>query len=244
MTGHLSDGDRARVARGGMVALEAAEGLALLDAAAGRAEPVLVPARLDLAGLRTQAARGAEVPALWRGLAGRPARPAAGVAGAAGGASEGLRRQLAGLPAADRDKMLLDLVRAHVAAVIGHASGDAVETDRSFRELGFDSLTAVELRNRLNTATGLRLPATLIFDYPTPVMLADYLLAGLLGDLAGAAVPAVTAVQAVDGEPVAIVGMGCRFPGGVQDPEGLWELLASGADAISEFPADRGWDIE
>jgi NADPH:quinone reductase-like Zn-dependent oxidoreductase/acyl carrier protein len=174
MTGHLTDADRARVARGGMTPLGTGEGLALLDAAAGRPEALLVPARLDIAGLRAQAARGAPVPPLWRGLAGPSARtrPAAG---AGPGAAYGLRHQLAGLPDADRVKMLVDLVCAHVAAVAGHASAGTVEPGRSFRELGFDSLTAVELRNRLNTATGLRLPATLIFDYPTPAVLAAYL---------------------------------------------------------------------
>ena len=108
-------------------------------------------------------------------------------------------------------------------AVIGHASADAIEPDRSFRELGFDSLTAVELRNRLGAATGLRLPATLIFDYPTPVALAGHLRAGLLADLAGDEAVPVTTVLA-DGElegkdAVAIVGMSCRFPGGVSSPE-------------------------
>jgi acyl carrier protein len=185
MTGHLSDEDRARVARGGMTALGAGEGLALLDAVAGRPEALLIPARLDIAGLRARAARGAPVPPLWRGLTGPPGRPARPAAGPDAGAADGLRRQLAGLPAADRDKMLLDLVRAHVAAVAGHASAGTVEADRSFRELGFDSLTAVELRNRLNTATGLRLPATLIFDYPTPAVLATYLQAKTVDEETG-----------------------------------------------------------
>jgi acyl transferase domain-containing protein/acyl carrier protein len=174
MTGHLGTADRARVARSGMTALAAGEGLALLDAAAGRDEALLVPARLDVTGLRARAARGAGIPPLWRALVpppGGPARP-----GAAGHeAVDGLRHQLAGLPGPDRDKLLLDLVRAHVAAVIGHASAEAVEPDRSFRDLGFDSLTAVELRNRLNAATGIRLPATLVFDYPTPAALSAYL---------------------------------------------------------------------
>jgi NADPH:quinone reductase-like Zn-dependent oxidoreductase/acyl carrier protein len=174
LTGHLGGSDRARMARGGVSGLSAAEGLALLDAALGRDEAVLVPARLDLHGMRGRA----EIPPLWRDLvpetascvpgSGRPAAPDADTAGP-------LRRQLSGLSGPDRDKMLQDLVRAHAAAVIGHASADMVEPDRSFRELGFDSLTAVELRNRLSAATGLRLPATLVFDYPTPAVLAGLL---------------------------------------------------------------------
>ena len=169
MTGHLSEGTWPGSARGGVAALSAAQGLALLDAALDRDEAMLVPARLDMARWRARAGRGEAVPALWRGLAGPPARPApARDAGAAGA----LRRRLAGLPAAERDQVLMDLVRAHVAAVLGHASPAAVEQARAFSDTGFDSLTAVELRNRLHAATGLRLPATLVFDYPTPLALA------------------------------------------------------------------------
>jgi acyl transferase domain-containing protein/NADPH:quinone reductase-like Zn-dependent oxidoreductase/acyl carrier protein len=178
MTGHLGSSERARIGRGGMIALTAETGLALLDAAVDRDEAQLVAARLDVAGLRARAAQGQDVPPLWRGLVGGVARPAAAAAaGADADAADGLRRRLAGLPVADRDTLLLDLVRAHAAAVIGHASAEGVEPDRSFRELGFDSLTAVELRNRLNAATGLQLPATLVFDYPTPAVLCQYLLA-------------------------------------------------------------------
>ena len=165
---------------------------------------------------------------------GLPALPAADAAGT-------LRRQLAGRPGPGQEQLLLDLVRAHAAAVIGHASACPVEPGLPFRELGFDSMTAVELRNRLNAATGLRLPVTLIFDYPTPAAAAQFLRAEILGTPVAATgargAPAVAA-----GEPVGIVGMSCRFPGGVRDPEGLWELIASGTDAISSFPGDRGWD--
>ncbi|MFD7668473.1 type I polyketide synthase [Streptomyces sp. NPDC059788] len=151
-----------------------------------------------------------------------------------------LGQQLAGLSGAEQDRLLTELVRAEAAAVLGHTSAEMVESDRAFRELGFDSLTAVELRNRMNAATGLQLPSTLVFDYPSPAVLAGYLRSQLLGVRSDAAAPVVTA--AAYGEPIAVVGMGCRFPGGVESPEQLWSLLAAGTDAVSEFPRDRGWE--
>src|SRR5581483_3907869 len=121
-------------------------------------------------------------------------------------------------------------------AVLGHPSSEAVAPSRTFRDLGFDSLTAVELRNRLGTITGLRLPATLVFDYPTPVAAATFLRDELLGGLA-AAVPIPQAAAASD-EPIAIVAMGCRYPGGITKPEDLWALLVAGGDVIGGFPQD------
>jgi candicidin polyketide synthase FscB len=167
------------------------EALGLLDLVAGRDEPLLVAARVDVAGLRAQATRGTVLPALWRGLIGGPARRMAAVAAGAGGVEglAALRERLAGMAGPERDRVLLDLVRAHAAAVLGHVSPEAVEPSRPFKDLGFDSLTAVELRNRLNTATGLQLAATLIFDYPTPAVLAGYLWAGELQDGETAAAP-------------------------------------------------------
>jgi acyl transferase domain-containing protein/acyl carrier protein len=146
------------------------------------------------------------------------------------------------MPQADQDRALVQLVRAHAAAVLGHAGPEGVEPGRVFTEQGFDSLTAVELRNRLAAATGVRLPSTLVFDYPSPVALAGYLRSQLLQEGDGSKVP-VTAAVVSDGEPIAIIGMGCRFPGGADSPEQLWELLATGTDAITGLPRDRGWDL-
>ncbi|MGW3151696.1 beta-ketoacyl synthase N-terminal-like domain-containing protein, partial [Streptomyces sp. NPDC001177] len=153
-----------------------------------------------------------------------------------------LGRRLAGLPENERDEAVLDMVRAHIAAVLGHAEARQVETQWTFKDLGFDSLSSVELRNQLSEATGLRLPSGLLFDHPTPAALARHLAAQSLGG-EDAAASASTTVADPD-EPIAIVAMSCRLPGGVSSPEDLWRLLASGGDAISGFPADRGWDVE
>ncbi|WP_435126787.1 SDR family NAD(P)-dependent oxidoreductase [Actinacidiphila sp. bgisy144] len=245
LTGQLTDADRSRMSRNGALALSAQEGMALLDLGLAADEAALVPSRLDLAGLRAQAARSAEIPPLWRALVGAGRRTAAG---AGGGSADALHQQLAGLPEQDRTRLLTGLVRTHVAAVLGHASAEAVDPGRAFTDLGFDSLTAVELRNRLTTATGLRLPATLVFDYPNPLALAGHLRSRIIGDGEGdgqaAAAPQLPTVQAASGDPLAIVGLACRFPGDANDPDAFWRLLADGKDAVARFPEDRGWDID
>ncbi|MFI6792197.1 SDR family NAD(P)-dependent oxidoreductase [Nonomuraea sp. NPDC050383] len=174
MTGGLTGADHARLARAGIAPLSVEQGLELFDGALTGAEPQVVAARWDTAGLRARAEAG-DLPALLRGLVRAPRRTA-GNAGAAGGAGPAaLTQRLADLPRTDAQRMLTDTVRAHVAAVLAHGSADHIEVDRAFNQLGFDSLTAVELRNRLNADTGLRLPATLVFDHPTVNSLAEYL---------------------------------------------------------------------
>ncbi|QWF84517.1 type I polyketide synthase [Amycolatopsis sp. CA-230715] len=150
-----------------------------------------------------------------------------------------LPSRLVGMSPPARDRAAVEYVRSQVSAVLGGGVGELdVDVDRPFREIGFDSLTSVELRNRLATATGLRLPTTVVFDFPSARALAAHLVDELFDD--GRAFAGVTAPAAAD-EPIAIVGMSCRFPGGVRSPDDLWELLAAGADALSEFPTDRGW---
>ncbi|MDQ0841387.1 SDR family NAD(P)-dependent oxidoreductase [Streptomyces sp. V1I6] len=240
MTGELDSADKDRMTRSGVLGLSSEEGLALLDTAQRTGDAFLVPMQLDLAPLRQ--ADASMVPALLRGLVRAPARRA--VEATATGTGTPLVEQLVRLPENERDPLLLDLVRNQVAAVLGHATPEAVEPTRAFKDLGFDSLTAVEFRNRLGATAGIRLPATLVFDYPTPAVLAGYLKDELLGSEAAAALPrlAATAVEADD--PIAIVAMSCRFPGDVRTPEDLWELLAEGRDGISHLPGDRGWDLE
>ncbi|MEU0927084.1 type I polyketide synthase [Streptomyces malaysiensis] len=156
-----------------------------------------------------------------------------------------LRERLKPLTEGERDRALLDLVRKHAASVLGYASAEMVEPNRAFRDLGFDSLTAVDLRNRLAAETGLGLPATLVFDYPSAGVLAAHLRAEVLGTTSPAPTTGsgANAGSGADDEPIAIVSMSCRLPGGVRSPEDLWQLVDGGGDAISSFPSDRGWDL-
>ncbi|MET9107320.1 type I polyketide synthase, partial [Streptomyces zhihengii] len=229
MTGHL----REQLSTG----TSTEQGLALFDAALGLSAAHVVPVRLDLAAVRA----AGEVPALLRGLVtGRVRR---GVAQASG-AGLALAQRLRSMPGARRAQVLLELVRGSAAAVLGHASVDAVGERQAFKDLGFDSLTAVELRNRLTAATGLRLPATLVFDYPSPAVLTDHLLAEFFGGAESVGEPAQRTSATGSDEPLAIVGMACRLPGGVTSPQQLWDLVSGGLDGLSPFPVDRGWPAE
>ncbi|MGW1056153.1 SDR family NAD(P)-dependent oxidoreductase, partial [Streptomyces sp. NPDC002521] len=232
----LTDSDLQRIRRQGLIGVSGAEGLAMFDAARTVDRALVVPMRLDTAALR---ARSGELPPLFRSLA--PARRPRRGGTAAQGVPTALRDRLAGLDAEGRQNALLDLVRSHAAAVLGHESGDRVAVDRAFSELGFDSLTAVEFRNQLNAVTGLRLPATLVFDYPNARTAAAYL-AELTEGIADQA-PAAPPVAVLDDDPIAIVSMACRFPGGVSTPEDLWRLVAEASDVVADFPTDRGWDL-
>ncbi|WP_203833419.1 type I polyketide synthase, partial [Actinoplanes regularis] len=229
----LSAGDLARWSRAGVTPLRPEHGLALFDAALAGARPLAVPVILDPARLDGAEHPPAPLRALVRA---RPRRAAEAAAPASDWAAG-----IGALPSEDRYAAVLELVRTVAAIVLGHATTAGVDADRAFRDAGFDSLSAVELRNRLATATGLRLPATLVFDHPSPAALARYLTERVSGEQR--TVTAVRTAGSAD-EPIAIVGMACRFPGGVSSPEQLWDLVASGTDAVSGFPANRGWDLE
>ena len=238
MGGRLSKTDLERMARFGTLALSAEQGLALFDLALASDRATLMPMRLDLAAVRASG----EVPALLRLVAPPVLRRATNrsISDAA------FAQRLSTLSEAGQHEMLLELVRANAAVVLGHAGPDAVEPDHVFKDLGFDSLTAVELRNRLAEVIGIRLPTTVVFNYPTPRVLGRFLRKELLGE--NAQTPSANGDAAVvdevvpdAGDPVVVVGMGCRLPGGVGCPEDLWGLVAGGVDAVSGFPVDRGW---
>ncbi|MEU9447015.1 SDR family NAD(P)-dependent oxidoreductase, partial [Streptomyces sp. NPDC048304] len=240
LTAGLSAVDQARMSRGGVLALTQAEGLHIFDTGLHMGQALLVPIKLDLKTLRGQATAGGGVPHLLRGLVRAGRRAARGAAGD----SSTLVRRLAGLSGEEQESVLLSVVQAEAGAVLGFTSPELVQGTKGFSGIGFDSLTAVELRNRLSAATGVKLPATLIFDYPTPQALAGYLREEL-GDTAAADTPAATAAQSADpDEPIAIVGMACRLPGGATSPESLWRLVQEGREGMSTFPDDRGWDLE
>ncbi|MGA6156105.1 type I polyketide synthase [Stenotrophomonas sp. NPDC087984] len=243
MSAGLSAAQLRRIAAAGLPALTVEEGLACFDAADAVGEASLVATRVDRAALR---ARGT-VPAVLRGLVPVGAVRRAAATGGGSGPAAGL---LTGLTADRARDTLLQLVREQVGAVLGLAGPAAAGGGRTFKDMGFDSLTAGQLRNSLRKRTGLSLPSTLIYDHPTPEALAGHLWAELGGEAderRGSAAPAAItaggpATGAGDQEPIAIIGMSCRFPGGVRSPEQLWELLTEGTDAISPLPADRGWD--
>ncbi|MEJ3655548.1 SDR family NAD(P)-dependent oxidoreductase [Actinomycetes bacterium KLBMP 9759] len=212
LTGGMSAADTQRMRARGIGALTAAEGLALFDAALWHPEPALVAARME-----------------------RVATPRAVASNTAPAAS--LAERLARLAPADRERTVREIVDTEAAAVLQLSSPADVPAERPLKELGLDSLMAVELRNRLAAAAGTPLPATLLFEHPTSVALTRFLL--------GADVePEPSHQQALDDDPIAIVSMSCRFPGGVRSPDDLWALLLSGEDVITGFPENRGWDLD
>ncbi|MGW5106289.1 type I polyketide synthase [Nocardia sp. NPDC004123] len=235
MTGGLDRSALARWERLGLHPLAHDEGLRLFDAATSRAAAHLAAIRFDPAELRREAGTGA-VPSVLRGFLPRTTAQAAAP-------SSSLGARLSRVPEADRAEVVLDLVREHAAAVLGHGSAEDISPTERFDALGFDSLGGVEFRNRLAKATGIQLPSTLVFDHPTAAAVATLLHSKIEGTESGSK-PTRVSRRARTDEPIAIVGMSCRFPGGVRTPEQLWDLVRSGTDATTEFPDDRGWDLE
>ncbi|MFF0039147.1 SDR family NAD(P)-dependent oxidoreductase [Streptomyces mirabilis] len=227
--------DLDRMARLGHRALTPDQGRELVELALRQGAPHLVAWALDLPRLReTVTTTGGGTAALWRSLLPAPRR----------GSGGGLADRLARLPEAERAERVLALVREEISRALGLRSTESVRPDQPLRELGMDSVTAVELRNRIGARIGAKLPATLIFDHPTAARLAAHLLSTALaaGDRTTPATRPTRATTPASDEPVALVAMACRLPGGVSDPEGLWNLVAEGRDAVGPFPAER-WDV-
>lgn len=236
--------DLDRMARLGHRALTPDQGRELVELALRRDAPHLIAWSLDLPRLReTTAAADDGTAALWRSLLPAPRT------GQDGGSA--LADRLARLPEADRAARVLSLVREEASRALGLRSAESVRPDQPLRELGMDSVTAVELRNRIGTRIGARLPATLLFDHPTAARLSAHLLTTALatdGRTTRHGTPdarphRTSPSTSGPDEPLALVAMACRLPGGVSDPESLWRLVAEGRDAVGPFPADR-WDVE
>jgi short-subunit dehydrogenase len=236
MSETLTEAETRRLARSGIVALSNEDGLTLLDAALSTPDAMVVPARLDLAAFRA----GDETPQLLRGLVRpsvrRPATPASGTP-----------VRLAGLTGAKRTQAVLELVCDQVAVVLGHAAADAIDPAAAFKDMGFDSLTGVELRNRLSSATGHQLAATLVFDYPTPAELTGHL-AGLFGE---------TSTEGPEGILAELEKLEKAFMESTVDGEAhkqvaarldvlrtMWSALGAPPDAAADLDLDTATDNE
>ncbi|MER6203795.1 beta-ketoacyl synthase N-terminal-like domain-containing protein, partial [Streptomyces sp. NPDC001586] len=239
MAAQFSEADIKRWAAKGILPLTPERGMELFDAALTAGQPELVPIELDLKALRSP---DQSAPALLRTLVRAPRRRAAAATGSS------WAERTAELPPADRRRAAGELVRTTVAAVLGLAGPAAVNDSGPFIQLGMDSLTGMELRRRLASDSGIAVPATAVFDHPTPGALTDFVVAELAKIAGEAAARPVRQAAAGAGvgqdDPIVIVGMACRYPGDARSPEDLWRLVADGTDAIGPFPTNRDWDID
>ncbi|MFE3027545.1 SDR family NAD(P)-dependent oxidoreductase, partial [Nocardia tengchongensis] len=236
-TTHLDDGDLRRLARMGIAGMTNAQGLALFDAALGLPQPAVAPTVINVPILR-RLARTDGVPGMLRGLVGRALRTVTEPV------AEGLAGRLAELSPAEGLAMITEMARSQVAAVLGYADPAAVDPGRAFSDMGFDSLTAVDLRNRLSRAAGRTVPATVVFDHPSLEALSRFLFGELSGTETTHMRTAPSVARAAEEDEIAIVSMACRLPGRVSSPDELWELLSAGRDVIGTLPADRGWNLD
>ncbi|MEV1322029.1 type I polyketide synthase [Micromonospora arborensis] len=232
LTRHLDRIEINRMSRGGLSPMPTPEALRLFDLAVAADEPVLVPIRLNLAAVRTEP----EIPALLRGLVrARPRRTAS----ASHEGTAGLRRRITEADPGEREPIALRLLCQEIAVVLGYRGPENVPVDRTFNEMGFDSLTAVQLRNRLKAATELSLPATLVFDYPTPAALARHLLDRISGDPS----PETAGIQAIDHLERMLGMLPAGDEQGVRVARRLRDVLDRWA-AKDQAPGDAGDDLD
>ncbi|MDE8647603.1 SDR family NAD(P)-dependent oxidoreductase [Rhodococcus qingshengii] len=236
VTGHLGERDWARLSLAGLRPMATDEALELFDAAAAADRPLVVAVPVSA----TVMSKTGVVPTLFRSLV-KPARRSADD-GLVSRTSSRLAGALAGLSPDKQLRFVTSTVRDTAAAVLGYTESHTLNPETAFKDLGFDSLAAVELRNRLQHVTGVNLSVADVFNYPTASELARFLLSEVLprDTVSAVGVP----VNGASDDPVVIVSVGCRYPGGVESMEGLWDLVAHGRDAVSGLPTDRGWDIE
>ncbi|MEV6365238.1 type I polyketide synthase [Nocardia asteroides] len=240
ISGPLGEVDLARLRSSGLKPLTSTDGMRLFDSALAIDNALLLPLNLHTALLRAEV--GLQQALMRRLVKVRSTRIRS--AAPSYDSEIGLSERLSSLPREKARATLVELVASSAAAVLGYNSAGEVSISTPLRDLGFDSLTSVELRNRINSATGLRLPTNMAFDYPTVQAIARHLEAELVG---AESVPTPVSNSPVidpEDDPVVIVSMGCRYPGGADSPDEFWHLIESEGDAISEFPNDRGWDLE
>ncbi|AEM84316.1 Beta-ketoacyl synthase [Streptomyces violaceusniger Tu 4113] len=239
LSGGLTSADLRRIARDGLLPITAETGLGLLDTALAVDHPAVVATPLDLDTLR---AAGDAAPALLAELVAasgsRDARPEL--------PDSTLRSTLLRLTPHERRRHLLGIVLGALATALPQHDASSIDPDSTFEELGFDSLAAIDFRNRLTSLIGQRQSPTLVFDHPTPEKLTGHLLGRFVLDEGNPTIPAAVPAAAparVHDDPIAIVGMACRYPGGISSPDELWHQVSHGLDATSAFPVDRGWDL-
>ncbi|KJC40904.1 hypothetical protein UB31_26790, partial [Bradyrhizobium sp. LTSP849] len=238
MTAHLGRAELMRMRRQGVQALSLKLGLELLDAAQALPEATLIPIHLDLGVVQRQF--GEDVPALYRGLMRSGLRRAS----TSSGDTNGLRVRLAALASdAERQQALVELVQEEIAAVLALPGASSVPADAPLKDLGLDSLMAAEIRTRLSKRVGTKLPTTLAFDYPTARAMARLLIEKLELGRASVRLEPRRAITASASEPIAIVGMSCRTPGGPASPESYWSLLERGGDGVGPLPGRWSRDL-
>ncbi|AQS66338.1 type I polyketide synthase [Streptomyces pactum] len=243
MIRHLNTTTRKHTTRTGFPPLTTTNALHLLDTALTTHHPTTTATHLNTTTLTTQAHNNT-LPPLLHHLTPTPAVRTRSAGEKAAGDGSSLKTRLTGLNEQERLEHLLNLVRTTIATVLAHPDPHHIDPHQPFKQLGFDSLTTVQLRNHLTHTTGLHLPTTLAFDHPTPHALTTHLNQQLTPHTNQKATHDKPTTTTTTDDPIAIVGMGCRFPGNITSPDALWHLITQGHEAITAFPTNRGWNLD